>query len=499
VAVGVFVIALLLRLLFVGVTLASNTDADVRGFNGDTLEYLWLGETWRETGGYVPELREGDPVSVHARNVSLVRTPLYPGLVGVALWVEDALGLGPSEYSILDKPSPEVGPGGRLAYALVFFVQAVGDAALASVAALLAWRLWRSRTAAFVAGGVMAFSPSAWGGVAVILTDGLFAAFAVAGLWLSLRAATRAGWTNPVAAGVFFALALWAKPTVLFWPIALPVFWFFALGLRRGDRAAWGRLSLIALPLVASIVGWIGHNRLVHGVAAFSVVPERNLMMMISPVVDARVASGGEPVPYDEIWSRYEQAKEVNDGWIYDHGLSVAEAVQRRRAYANERVRVHPRVAAGVYLDNLVENVMSGWTMFDKQLPTRTRAVRRTGVDVPMGQAAPPGEPRSLLTRVARLALAPLFAIEQHVVVRVTFWSLAVAGLLLAVTRRSTRGPALACGLFVLYLLVTAATTYGQGSRILYPAFAPAAALAAGLVTLLPQRRSSAKSDGASP
>ena len=508
VALAVFVAALLIRVAFVGATLASNTPSDVRGFNGDTLEYLWLAEGWRQRGGYVPPDDPANAQSLKARSVSLVRTPLYPAMVAGALAIENAVGLRPEGYDDAgDKPRVSRGPGGLFAYGLLFGVQELMDAALAALAALLAGRLWRSPVAAAVAGGAMAVSPSGWSGAAVLLTDHPFAFLSGAALWLTIKAARpstpRRGLLSAALAGVLWALAILMKPTLLFWPIALPIVWLVARGPRlvslpRGG-AEWGRLALVVLPLVLTIVGWVAHNKAVHGVTAFSAVPERNLMMMIAPVVELRAeeAAGGAPATRDRIRDLYEEVKDINGEFLADPDATVASVVQRRRDYASERIAPHKRIAAGVYVDNLVENVLSGWTSFDRQLPSRTRAMRRTGVDVPMGESAPAGEPRTLLTRLARVAFWPATFLEDLWPVRLLIWLAGLGGFVLALFRRDARGPALACAAFIAYLLLTGATTYGQGSRILYPAFAPLYALAAGLLTLVPRWRATGVSSTA--
>lgn len=486
-----FAAALCIRLLFVAAVLEAQAPPELRRMNGDSREYLRLADHLATTGRYTPE----DDVDLAV--VSLVRTPAYPVVVAGFLKAESLLGLTPT----VDQTGwhwARTGPGGEWALGGLFVLQAVGDALLCVLAALIAMRLWRRPIAGYVAGGLMALCPTGWGLSAVVLTDGWFALFVGVSAWLTLRAARSPRRGPALLAGVSWLTAALTKPTLLFWPLALPLFWWLSTEaepasaggeqptiprpLKRARPHNWrsrtlANLAICWLILVSGLLAWCSYNWQTKGVFTLSIVSERNLRFMYGPKIEVWDKLGRD-APQEVIQERYYDMGHQDLRWIAEPGMTPAEFVRRQREYIGLLLPLRPDLMARLYLRNLESNLVGSWDIFVNQLPPKN------GEPIDVGGMGTGGR----FTPLARGIFGPFFVAEGFKPLRWLLAALAVFAPIVALLRRRRLGPVLAIWLLCLYLLLTAATTGGQGSRILYPAYAPATALLAGWATLVRPR-----------
>ena len=441
-------VALALRVAFVVAVLSTHGAADLLRLNGDTVEYHKLAAGLAGTGRY-------GAGGVEMNVIGLVRVPLYPLL-----------------YAALLKTV-----GGKAAIGGLFLLQAAGDALLAGLAGLLAWRLWQNRTAALLAAGLLALDATGVGLSAAVLTDGPFALLVCGGVLLLLRAArTNRPW--PAAAcGLTLAAATLTKPTPLLLPLVLPPLWWLAAG---GSDVKWQvslrNLALCLALFVLPVAAWAVRNKVQTNVLAVSTVTDRNLRFMIGPEAEMRSAANGGRVAGELVWERYRQLAHADAAWLDQPGMTAAEFVRLQREYNGLLLRSFPAAAVRVYLADLEINVVGHWDILFRQLPVAgTAGVDREGFAPATGYA-----------KAVRAALWPLFAAGEVKLLRWAFVALMLLAVAAAWAGKSPhRRPASVVGLVVLYLVLTAATTHSQGSRILYPAHAPVVALACGLPGLV--------------
>lgn len=479
----IFVLALAIRLLYVAAVLEAQDAPELRRFNGDSKEYLRLGEQLATHGSYTAD------DDVYLQVIGLVRTPLYPAIVAAALKLESFAGLTPTPDTT-DWHISRIGPGGKAALAGLFLVQAFCDALLAVLAAKIAWHLWRRRWSALVAGAFMAFCPTGWGLSAVVLTDGLFAFFVGLALWLTLRAARRRSWPTTLAAGAVWSLAILAKPTLTFFPFALPIIWWLAARPRHSWRTTfqWRVLAqpiICILMLAGTTLAWTLHNKHTADVFAFSIVKERNLRFMFGPNVEVRAATGSEPRAL--VRERYYTLGHQDRRWLAEPDMTPAEFVRRQREYIQLVIEQFPGLMARQYVHQLETNIVGHWDILINQLPPRDKAE-----PLEIGGMGAGGE----WTPLARRIFGPFFKLDATKIIRWTCFALAVLAPLIPALGRNRRALrlALAIWLVALYFLLTSATTHSQGSRILYPAYAPAAVLIAGWGTLQIRRTNAEQS-----
>ena len=481
----VFLLALAIRLLFAAAVLEAHEVTELRRLNGDSREYLRLGAHLAATGRYTAE------EDVELRVISLVRTPLYPAVVASVLKVESLLGL--AEAPTIRDADPTPTAGTKWGFGGLFVLQAVGDALLCVLTGLVAWHLWRRVFVAWLGAAMMAVVPTGWGLSAVILTDGLFALLATLALWLTLQAARGGSYQQAVGAGLVWVLSALAKPTLLMWPILLPVVWWLvrSSGRRDGSRGSEDRQTGSATSvaasrtllrfglcwsiLVAGLLGWCGYNYASKNVFTYSIVAERNVRFMYGPVVEMWHKYDERP-PEGQVRERYSAMGHQEVRWYGEPGMTVAEYVRRQREYIGLMLPLRPDVLARLYGENLIANLEGSWDILVNQLPPRS------GEPVEIGGMGTGGR----ATPVARTIFWPIFWLTAQPAVRWPLIGLALLAPLVVIRNCRRRGPVLAVWLFAMFILLTAATTSGQGSRILYPAYPSAMALLSGW---LPRRR----------
>jgi hypothetical protein len=244
-------------------------------------------------------------------------------------------------------------------------------------------------------------------------------------------------------------------------------------------RRSLGRLAVCVGLLVATVVGWASYNGVKHGVFAYSIIGERNLRFMFGPRVETEATLGRKP-PSDIVMRRYFELGHQDLRWLAEPGMTVAEYVRRQREYVGLMIDGRETLVAKRYLNHLESNLTDGWDILVNQLPPRS------GEPIEIGGMGTGGT----WTPLARTLMGGFFVAESHRPLRWTLVALAVTAPAVGLLRRSRRltRESLALWIICLYFLLTAATTGGQGSRILYPAFAPAAVLLSGWLTLLPRR-----------
>jgi 4-amino-4-deoxy-L-arabinose transferase-like glycosyltransferase len=162
--------------------------------------------------------------------------------------------------------------GGNLVHAAI--VQVIIGALTVVLGYRLALRLTSGPGAALIAGLIMAVDLASVAYSASLLSEPLFNLLLVAGM-LNLVIYLQAGtWPHALGAGLLLALATLARPTTLYFWLALGV--VYALLDRRWRRG----YALLAAPCLAAILGWCVHNYAQNGIFTFSTGSTFNLLFL---------------------------------------------------------------------------------------------------------------------------------------------------------------------------------------------------------------------------
>ena len=472
----VFLVAFVLRAAFLAGELEVQSAASIRKLYGDSPEYLELAHAIADHDAYTLPHLDGQVTG-------LVRTPLYPAVIGG--WLKAAGALGLSD---------------KWAYGATFYTQAAADAALCAIAGLLAWMVWRQRWLAWVVGLFSAVSMTGIGLSGTIMTDGPFAFWAVAGAALTLWAAARRAWWPAALAGLAWAAATYTKPTTTLWPPGLAVMWVLAcLGRDLTWRRSLVNLGVCLAVFLTPVLAWCVHNKLYTGVGAFSIVSERNLRYMVAPRIDEWREYGIFPEG-KRLRRRYQNMGKIDRRSMREPDMTPAEFVRRQRAANWEQVWTQPGWLLRVMRDNFASDMEAGWDVLHRQLPPADDLAFGAGGYGPAG----------VWTEPLRQVYHPLVWLDREQGTRWVMFALMCGAVPAAWgaslfprrgRRERVRWAARASAVWVLaaYFLATGATTVDQGSRILYPYAPLAAALAAGWLALLlpPYRVADGAADGA--
>jgi 4-amino-4-deoxy-L-arabinose transferase-like glycosyltransferase len=222
-AVAILIVAAIARVGFAA-WIAHAEPAAVRP--PDTPGYLEPARALIETGRF--SLSPADPTPMY------VRTPGYPAFLAPILWLTG------SEWAI----SP---------------IQAVVSLAAVAATVLVGWRLF-GKTAALVAGAVVALDPLQFLSAGTIMTESLTtvllaAMIAVGAMVFALRPPQQVPPVAVFALGALTAAAAMVRPTFWFYPVVL-----LALLAVRFRGLRWRslliRLLACALPVVLVVGGW---------------------------------------------------------------------------------------------------------------------------------------------------------------------------------------------------------------------------------------------------
>ena len=254
----------------------------------------------------------------------------------------------------------------------------------------------------------------------------------------------------------------------------------------RKPRVSLRNLCVCLCLFVLPVAAWAVRNKVEQGVLAVSTVTDRNLRFMIGPEVEVRAAAGKAATPA-LISQRYFELAHEDDRWLAQPDMTAAEFVRLQREYVRLLVTNFPGLVFKQFIKGIEPNIVGHWDVLFRQLPVAgTPAVTREGFAPAAGYAG-----------VVRTLLRPLFAVDAAKLLRWAFVALAVLVPAVAWARgRRPAAPATAVLLVVVYLVLTAATTHSQGSRILYPAHALVVALAAGLPSVIRSAGSAARRAG---
>jgi 4-amino-4-deoxy-L-arabinose transferase-like glycosyltransferase len=465
----IFLLALVPRLALVHQTIRQHPDGSPAGsytdIAGDSGQYVALARNLVQYGHFADDRPDGrrEGTSYFA----LLRPPLYP------------------LYCALFEKF-EWRPG-------ILYAQAFLGAATAAMLAGLAGAICRSCIAAAVAGIGSALSPTGIGLAGLALADLPFATVFVAGLfalWMAasewvprLRYSVAVGhdrtssdstaratatstkpW-HPIilwyVAGALFGAACLVKPVGLYWPLLMPI---VAPMLVRGDGqpARWRHIFGAAALAIAILLFWATHNRVVHGIFAVSTVDAQNLRFYLCPVVEEWAKAGEQP---SNSAVRANRTKAMARDDAERRKTPAVDLVKRQWSEGLAIVRAHPRETWNAYWDNVDRQLAASFDHFDLEMP-EGGFVRNAMIAIEKVTDSNGAYWLAVVLMIVPLIL-PWLARKER---RDPSWR-----------ARAFAAPAL--WLTFLYLTIFVGTTTGTGSRILYPAEAPALLLIAAGVT----------------
>ncbi len=424
--IGVGMLALVLRLWFVGGVIHQNAPEGIQNFNADSPAYLRLAHNLQR-GKYVTNTAE-------SHHDGLLRTPGYPFICAI---------LGAS-------------PG------VILWSQAILGTILPLVVMRLAMHIFHKPTAAIVCGLFAAISPSGIGLSGMILVDLVFGLTFVAGFVLLYRGASIGNGGLMFLAGLVFAVAVMIKPTLILWPAAsLLVAALVARGSGAGLR--WHHAALCILPQIVVIVGWSTRNYVSDRLFTFSTIDTQNVRHFVAPQLQEWNLAGRSPD--DEDVKRNQERIDQRD--TKDLTLArttttiAAKVIRRQRTEGLDILQGHRIRMIGLWAHNVAATLTSRFGFITTELP-QSSSIR----GIVLG----------------------LESIVFSIPVRILAVMLVIAGYVLTFMRRGIGDgrrrwyALLALGLTFCYFAVFTGTTFSVGWRVIYPAeFALVMLIVAGM------------------
>lgn len=427
IALGVGLIALIARLVFVAALASPGNEAGLNDNAGDARQYIALARNLAEFGTFIDDSTSSRPAG--QTYYSLLRPPLYPLIV--------------APFEIHEWRTA------------LFVMQAFIGCAIPMFAALLAGWWFHSRAGAWLAGLMAALSPTGIGLTGQVMADQLFstlfAASIVAIACAARSPANRIRWLW--SAGFACGLATLVKPAGLYWPLVLP---FFAWIVFRAaaSKLPW-RHALVAVAIGLALPAlWAARNYHVARVFAVSTVDAQNLRYYLAP--EAQEWAKVDQMPGKGKLRRNREAAMRRDE--ADFGVvPPAQIVKRQWRESFEIFRAYPAETFSAYFHNIGNHFHTPFNGFDYQFPSggiiRHMMGRLEGIT---------GSTAAYFV-IGILSFAALLRFERA-------WLLRVAALVIVFG----------------YISGLSGTTYGTGSRILFPAhLAVQVMCAAGLTAII--------------
>ncbi len=327
-----FVVALLIRLLYLFVMIGEIGDDRLMQLAPDTIRYVNIGQ---EIIGHGP----GD------EDALVIFGPGYGYFLGLLFLL-----FGQSPYPIL-------------------ILQII----LSSTGCLLIYALGReltdSKTVGLIAGYLAALSFTSVSMANYILSDCLFFFLFLLGTVLFLRAMRHEGHLLPVAAGLSIGAAILVRSIGQFWPAMMVLLVFILPRHTRGRSWFADRLAILKrvylAPLIALVImgGWITRNYAHHSV----------------PFLAFTSAGGPASLALAAI-RRMENREqgEIRDGWMNEykhaHGLDTLTLTDMYRAYTvatRETFHRYPWPMLDEYRKLVWENIGAMNELYYSQLPSQ--------------------------------------------------------------------------------------------------------------------------------
>ncbi len=445
VAAVIVLIALALRLAFAALVVREHSGVEILSFAGDSREYAHLAHNLARAGGYVND----DAVS---HRLGLLRTPGYPVFT-----------------AIFEKLR-----GGVRG---VVWAQAILGAGLVGAVMWLSYMMFRCTVATGVAGLMAALSPTGIGLTGLVLVDLVFALLFVVGFGLMFSGVREDRRWRVYSAGAVFGIGVLVKPTLLFWPVAAAGPWvLMAWGAGRPMR--WRRFGVFALIQIVVIVGWCGRNLASDGIFTFSTIDAQNLRHYIAPQVEAWAELGRAPM-MGELRPMQDDLRARDADDLEARVVTPAELARRQRMEAWAIIESHPRLAVRAYLRNVQYTVFTGFDGLGRELsePSYLRSFLMKLEAAAYGRWGR----RAVLVIVGLALVLPIWQSRRNGAMR---W-------------RPMIYDVLALLVTIIYFAALSGTTYGTGSRIIYPVEFAFVLLAASVAANL-RRRFTMEDDDAS-
>jgi hypothetical protein len=406
--------------------------------HSDAREYIRLGEQMYLNGSY------GSRQRLRHRITALVRPPALP----VWWWAGRSLGLEARG---------------------IVWTHVAASSIIPVLALLLARQALESDRLGWLVGMGSALSPTGIAAGSVFLADVGFTIFFSTGLilWLRIMKSNGARPLGMLGAGVMLALAHLAKPALLLFPAVVAV---MALVQRRH------RLSLMLLlaPMVVVTLVWSERNRRADEVFTYSAITARNLTYFVVPWVELAAESGRFP-DHAEFRAVYRRKVLEHEQFIRDHPDASAGSVYLDQSRAAREVLLQsPDWTVVTLARNAFNQVSTSWASADRQFPGESRSA--VWVRSVFSFLSLPGWGLLWIGLIAAGAIRWVIVIPGQwrviVLLSLTWW----------------------------YFAALCSTTFGEGSRLMYPVEAVALTLMAGLLvrrTALPDHPDASASSSA--
>lgn len=409
----VFLVALVIRLAWLGLVASSHSAAEVVRLFPDSIRYdalaRWmLGDEWR----YPPGVRmlPNDPLYVSGEGALLYSAPGYPVFIA---GIYAALGRAP--WSVL-------------------LVQAILSAAGCTLTANLAWQLFASRRIALLAGLLASFSLTSATLAAAFATECLFYTLFVAALVSGLAALRRPRAMLFLLHGLALAAAALVKPVLQFWPPLMLLVCLMLWGWPplKNRRAAMIGLMLSMLLPIAALGGWAWRNHERHRIFTVAEMGSSSMRWMWT----ARAMAVLDPAR--DIQSIQRTWRESLIASLAGNSPSFRDAHADDRSVVAEMLRDQPSAMAQAYAASVAQDALAPDDLHNAQAPRLA----------PLWRVVDP---------ILRRVVAPLIV------------TLSAIALVMLGARKQWGACILLAGIY-LYFAALSGVAYWQGSRYFYPA-----------------------------
>jgi len=375
-SVVVVLIALALRL----VPVAFHRFHPERVLTLDSPLYLELGWNLREHGAFRRTGPERGAAVENPGAVEVFRTPGYPLLLAL-------LGRTPQRVAVA-------------AICAQIVLDALAAGLIVGIAGTVMPRRW-----ALIAGLLAAVDVGHIVYANLVMSDTVFAALLMAGVWLLVRPTEKRSFSSRLIAGLAFSAAAAVRPVGVMASVAGAVF----LVARREDRR---RIAVFLLAALAFPVGWTFRNGMGAGVWSVSDAGGYNLCV----VAGAKVKAAAEGITRSEAERRLvEQVLRESPG---DDSARRSAAFRR---VGWQVISAHPSAAAKEAVVSLAEFALAG---------ERRYLLRLFGADTETSAGVDEGDrnPRAFLSGLARRERVELLVVLGQAGWNLLLWLAAFVG-----------------------------------------------------------------------
>lgn len=230
---------------------------------------------------------------------------------------------------------------------------------------LIAERLLKNRSVAFLSGLFTAISITSITLSANLLSDVPFVLFMSTGILCLVIGMQSSRWSWYVLAGIILGLAVHIRSITLFFPIVLPIIPIFIGLLKRTkiDKAMLKHTSISAAIMIVLILSWSTRNYAVNDVFVFNANGMKTARLRLAALA---MCKNDDKRQYGEIIKEWS----LQDSVYFNHQFpTLAQQYNRDAGHFIEMVKTNPLLISEQFLENMHENIICGNFIPNVQIP----------------------------------------------------------------------------------------------------------------------------------